>query len=141
LFVAYNDGPTRGALQCRLTSDTYRFELLARDSNGTYDSAAWDRGQEIRIFDLTPLPLKQFKQLNRLLSMKAAYSRMAEDKAFYHRVHALLATADPPLFAIATHGIGTKIIGVRNLLPNDVGTVVDWFSFLNLAKDTSGNIR
>jgi len=41
-------------------SAAYTFEMLALDGDGKYDSQAWDRGEEMRIFSLAALPLTVF---------------------------------------------------------------------------------
>jgi hypothetical protein len=134
LFVDYDDGPTYGAAQCRLGSDTYRFELLARDTDGTYDYAAWDRGQEICVFSLASLPYDQFERLNEILSTDASSPRMSEDKTFYDGVRAILGNADVPQFVVANHGIRTGMIAARQVTPAAVSGIADWFSFLNLQR-------
>ncbi|MEY9697560.1 hypothetical protein ABIE71_000303 [Bradyrhizobium diazoefficiens] len=132
LFVDYDDGPTYGAAQCRLGSDTYRFELLARDTDGTYDYAAWDHGREICIFSLAPLPHDQFERLKEILSADTLRERVSEDNTFYNGLRAILGSADAPQFVVATHGIKTGIIAGRQVTPADFTGIADWFSFLNL---------
>jgi hypothetical protein len=132
LFVDYDDGPTYGAAQCRSGSDTYRFELLARDTDGTYNHAAWDRGHEICIFSLASLARDQFERLNEILSADASRQRMSDDKTFYDGVRAILRDADAPQFVVASHGIKTSIIAARQVTRAEVAGIADWFSFLNL---------
>jgi hypothetical protein len=132
LFIAYDDGPTSGAAQCRVSSESYRFELLARDIDGKYDAEAWERGEEIRIFSLASLPLGSFQQLDRILSDPASLRKLEEDQAFYDQVNGVLAESSPPEFVIATYGIKTKIIAARHLSATDLANTKDWFAFLGL---------
>jgi hypothetical protein len=134
LFIDYDDGPTFGAAQCRLGFGTYRFELLARDAEGTYDFVAWDRGQEIRIFGLASLSSDQFKHLNKILSAQTSYERMAENATFYDSVRAVLVNSNPVQFVIANHGIRTGIVAARAVAPAELSEVADWFSFLKIER-------
>ena len=137
-YIDYDDGPTSGAVQCRSRLETYRFELLDRDSEGKYDRQAWDQGQEIRIFALSVLPLPSFLRLVDILGRPESRKRMAEDATYFDEVHSILGAADRRELVIATHGIRTPIIAARGVIDADIASVQDWFGFLGLTPQTEG---
>ena len=68
IALDYHDGPTSGAVQCAGGTAAYRFELLAIDVDGVYDGAAWDRGEELRVYGLAPLSSGSFEHIVRILA-------------------------------------------------------------------------
>jgi len=68
LAFGYEDGPTEGVVQCAGCSMAYWFELLAIDVDGVHDRIAWERGAELRVFALSPLPAGTFKRIVDVLS-------------------------------------------------------------------------
>ncbi len=68
IALDYRDGPSWGAVQCASCTAAYRFDLLAIDVDGSYDRAAWDRGEELRVFGLAILPTGGFERVVNLLS-------------------------------------------------------------------------
>lgn len=132
VFIGYDDGPTSGAARCATNSETYRFEMLARDVGGAYDWQAWDRGEEIRIFSLARLPAAAFGRFAGVLSQEETRQRIVEDKGYYNEVCSILDAANPPELIIATHGIKAKIIAASQVSADDITAGQDWFSFLGL---------
>lgn len=136
VYLGYDDGPTSGAARCPASPETYRFELLTRDYDGTYDWEAWDRGQEIRLFSLAPLPLEAYERLGEILSREELRQKLVEDEAYYDEVASILEQAAPPDLVIATHGLNTRIIAASQVTVNDMANTQDWFAFLGLAAGT-----
>ena len=130
IFLGYDDGPTSGVAQCKLSSATYRFEMVAKDATGKYDRQSWDRGEEIRIFTLATLPAESYQQFASVLSQPTSRNRVAEDEDYFKEVYSILETANPPYMAIATHGINKAILAAREISSGDIQ---DWFSFLGFA--------
>lgn len=135
-FINYDDGPTSGVVRCRLSSDIYRFEMLARDIDGKYDWHAWDQGEEIRIFSLAALPERSYQRFLEALPQSASSKKLAEDEAHFNEVNSILEEANPPKLIIAAHGINTKIIAAQEVISADIAGIQDWFSFLGFSAST-----
>jgi hypothetical protein len=132
-FIKYDDGPTSGVVRCRSSSETYRFEILARDFDGKYDWQAWDQGEEIRIFSLAALSELSYQRFLDVLSQPASRQKLAEDEAYFNEVYSILEEASPPKLIIATHGINTGIIAAQEVSSAEIAGVRDWFSFLGFS--------
>src|SRR5262245_36096829 len=63
IALDYDDGPTSGLVRCREDAESYRFEQVAVDIDGRVDHESWDRGEELRIFTLAPLPSEEFDRI------------------------------------------------------------------------------
>lgn len=130
VFVGYEDGPTSGAARCRSGTDCYRFELLARDTDGTYDHGAWDRGEEIRIFSLAELPAENYHRLAEVLADEETRERIVDDEGAFGQVAEILEGSAEPRLVVANHGIATPVTAAREVSPGTLAEVTDWFAFL-----------
>jgi hypothetical protein len=133
VFIRYDDGPTSGAARCSAGTESYRFEMLASDIDGTYDRRAWDRGEEIRIFSLAVLPSTAFARFADALANSDTRQRIVEDEAYFNEVASILDAAVSPSLIIATHGISTDIIVACSVSEDEVASVQDWFSFMGFS--------
>jgi hypothetical protein len=132
--LTYYDGPTSGAVQCAVSANAYRFEMLAIDADGAFDWDAWDQGQEIRIFGLAPLSSESFDQIEQLLSGFSPSEPLESDAEA--AILSLLAEAGPAGIVLATHGIEGTILGAREVTADEMDTVRDWFFFMGLTKSS-----
>ena len=143
IALGYHDGPTLGAVQCAGGTDAYRFELLAIDVDGVYDGAAWDRGEELRVYGLAPLPLGSFERIVRILSAieqprwpvwapGMATSAAGLDRLVEREVRPLLDAAGRPTLAVAGPGLLLPVRAARALEPGETDQPPqrDWFAFL-----------
>ena len=110
--------------------------MLARDVDGKYDWKGWNRGEEIRIFSLSPLPAEAFEKFAYALSQNETRRKISKNEIYFNEVFSLLDEANSPELIIATYGIGTKIIAVRQVTLEEITYVQDWFSFLGLTTST-----
>ena len=136
ISIGYDDGPTSGAVRCSSSSETYRFEMLARDVDGKYDWEGWDRGEEIRIFSLAPLPAVAFERFASTLSQNESRRKISTNETYFKEAYSLLYEAGSPELIITTHGIRTKIIAARQVSLEEITYVKDWFSFLGFTNNT-----
>lgn len=132
VFIGYDDGPTSGAARCAANSETYRFEMLTRDVDGTYDWPAWNRGEEIRIFSLARLPGDAFRRFAEALSQEETRQRIVEGEIFYNEIYSILDAVKTPELIIASHGIRARIIAASQVSADGITAGKDWFSFLGL---------
>lgn len=136
IFVLWDDGPAIGAARCVGCDDSFRFDMLAADYAGEYETTCWDAGRELRIFSLAPLPRLTFERLAAVLPELPEGGRSADEVAL-KLAESILAEADEPVVAVATHGIRTPIIRARRMTARDVVGVEDWFQFVGISRDSA----
>jgi hypothetical protein len=144
IVLGYEDGPSTGAVQRADGSAAYRFELIATDVDGLHDRDAWDRGEELRIFALSPLPHGSFEHIVSLLSAVesphwpvwvpgARFSSRALDRIVQDQVVPILEIAGDPQLVMAAPGLLASPVAGREL-SNGSGKPQqqDWFAYLGL---------
>jgi hypothetical protein len=140
----YEDGPSIGIVRCVDCSEAYRFEMLATDVDGLYDQAAWDRGEELRIFALVPLSEGAFDRIVTLLSsveepiwpvwLPGVSRRSPElDRHIEADVSEILGTAGHPRLIVATADLLKPFVAIRDYPAEDGQAPLDWFAVLGFA--------
>lgn len=142
----YDDGPTTGIVRCAGCADAYRFDVLAIDVDGIYDNASWDRGEELRIYSLSPLPAGTFDDIVALLStvepprwplwipgIRAPSPDL--DRLVETNVNPILAVANRPRLLVAAGGLLQPIVAIRDDPGNYERTEADWFALLGFTAD------
>lgn len=139
----FADVLTAGVVRCASCPIAYRFETLAIDVDGAIDRAAWDRGEELRVFGLAQLPAGTFERIVDLLSPlgKPTWPIWAPGTgghspsipaAIDRELTLLLNVAGPPTLVVAASGLLAR---PRVTLPAPAGSDWlrrDWGWFLGL---------
>jgi hypothetical protein len=141
----YDDGPTSGVVECTGGDLAYRFDLLATDVDGTLDPAAWDRGEELRIYALAPLPPNTFGRIVAALAtaqqprwpiwlVQGGFGGGSLPASREAEVAALLDLAAPPELVIASSGLLQPVAAAGGWPADGTNGVRDWFAYLGLAR-------
>jgi len=148
IALDFTDGPTAGVVQCASCPLAYRFETLAIDIDGTVDRAAWDRGEEIRVFGLAPLSAGTFERIVDVLSPLgqptwpiwapgAGASPSSILTSIDREVALLLNAAGPPTVAVGASGLLAPLLVARPSPRGQKFAPRDWLSFLGLVAGRS----
>ena len=142
----YSDGPTTGVVRCAACSEGYRFDLLTTDVDGTYNHASWDRGDELRVYTLSPLPDGAFDRIVAMLSTAEAPKwpvwvpgvnpRVPElDRIIETEIIPILSGAGEPRLIATSGGLLQPIVAIRDHPAGDGRTTSDWFALLGFIAD------
>jgi len=145
IAFGYSDGATSGVVLCGSCSAAYAFEMLALDVDGKYDPAAWDRGEEMRIFSLAALPTQAFARLVEALSDLEAPrwpvwvpahdpSKGPLLATVDQEVDAVVGAASTPQLVVAASDLLKRILVARQVTAEQFTSIQDWFSFLGLVR-------
>ena len=144
IALDYNDGPTAGAVRCASGTGSYRFDLLAIDVDGAYDQEAWDRGEELRVYGLAPLPPGSFERIVGILTgiepprwpvwAPGTTTTAALDDRIEQEVILLLEAAGPPTLVAAGPGLLAPFRAAREIGSAGIGQPLDrdWLAYLGL---------
>ena len=135
IVLDYYDGPTSGAVWCQ--------NCMAA---GIIDLLAWDDQHHVRVFSLACLPEKDFGELIDACSgtgppqwtvwvpiwkFESESARIAAER----RVDEVLSRATAPTLVFASPASLQTILAAREVTPEELGTVEDWFAFLGLVTE------
>lgn len=139
----YDDGPRMGIVECNACSLAYRFDRLETDVDGIYDLNSWERGQELQVFSLMPMPEDAFaKIVAKLLMVESPRwpvwapgmptRSMTFEQLVEREIDPLLNQAGPPVLIVAAPGLLRPIVALREFdhvqeRPSDA-----WLSWLGL---------
>lgn len=146
IALDFADGPMAGVVQCASCPVAYRFETLAIDIDGAVDRAAWDRGEEIRVFGLATLAAGTFERIVGVLSplgqptwpiWAPGMGAPSIPTSIDREVALLLNAAGPPTVVVSAPGLLAPLLAAR---PAPLGPAFahrDWMSFLGLVAGRS----
>jgi hypothetical protein len=137
LILGYRDGALAGVMQCGHCEEVYRFDFLD-----------WGKGRETRIVSLAPLPATSFGRLIELITQAqnaapewpfwcpvwefpTEAAKTLADVALWQ----ILKTAGPPQLIIAIDPWIKQVRAARDITPEQIQTVPDWFACLNVSRE------
>ena len=146
IALGFDDGPSTGVVLCQGCSGAYRFELIAIDVDGTFDHAAWDRGEELRVFSLAPLPEGSFDRIVAALAAIEAPRwptwapgvdlRAPElDRLIESDIASILHGADRPTLVVVAAGLLQPFVTIRESPEPNGRTPTDWFALFGFVAD------
>ena len=152
IAFGYDDGPTSGIVRCTGCAEAYRFDVLASDVDGIYDFAAWDRGEELRIFSLSRLSEGAFERAVDVLSTAEAprwpvwvpgvYPHLPTlDRLVDTDIASILAGADRPCLIVAAAGLLQPMVAIRDHPAGGRLSDSDWFALLGFTADDRAAAR
>ncbi len=140
----YEDGPISGMIRCEKCDESYLFEMLASDIDGVHDAASWDRGEELRVYALAPLPAGTFERVVEILSaaetpswpiwVPGALTRSARTADLLSNdIATIIRSIGPWLYVVVTSSLLQPSVAVRDAPPVDDLRAMDWFALFGFA--------
>ena len=122
-----------------------RFELLATDVDGRLDPAAWDRGEELRVYALAPIPPDAFERIVDALTTAGQPrwpvwligdpdGREGIPSIWQEDVDAALIHAWHPELVIASPGLLQPVAAAKEWPSLGAVEMRNWFAYLGLDK-------